>query len=313
LRQALDGATAREAGDEPTVGGIRDAFSDAVDAVLASRYADLSAMLPALVRDSDDLVARSPGSTAYRARQVRSDVRHLAAYMLGQTWQFDAADEAIETAIIGADDDLTALAALDCKCWLLLRQGRLTESRELAARWADAAEPRRVSKAAPDELAGWGRLLIWVSSAAVRDNRPDEAREALRVARLAAAGIDSDIIPRYNPWEVFGPTMVAMVQAENAMIAGRPDVTLDIGSRTTGRGYVVPRNFHRHRLDVAHAYAVTRQSDRACGVLAELKIVAPEWLAQQRYAREILATVIRRRRRLSDDMRDLADFLHLAV
>ena len=75
----------------------------------------------------------------------------------------------------------------------------------------------------------------------------------------------------------------------------------------------MPRNFHRHRLDVAHAYAVTRQSDRACAVLADLRTRAPEWLAEQRYARDILATVIRRRRRLSDDMRDLAEFLHLAV
>lgn len=313
LRSALDGTLARVPEDEPTLGGVRDALSDAVDAVLGSRYAVLSATLPALVRDADDLVAVSAGGAELRARQVRSEVRHLAGYMLGQTWQFDPAANAIELAIADADDDLTALAAMDCKCWLLLRQGRLAESRELATRWADAAEPRLLSKATPDELAGWGRLLVWVSSSAVRDNRPDEAREALRLARMAAAGMDEDVIPHYNPWEVFGPVTVAMVRAENATIQGRPDVTLAIGSQTTGEGYVVPRNYYRHLLDVAHAHAATRQHDRAIGVLRELRAAAPEWLAQQRYARDILSAVITRRRTLTEEMRGLAGFLSLPL
>jgi transcriptional regulator with XRE-family HTH domain len=239
LRSALDRTLARDSDDEPTIGGVRDAFNDAVDAVLASRYAELRALLPTLVRDTDDLVATSAPSAVARARQIRSDVRHLAAYMLGQTWQFDAANQATELAISDADDDLTALAALDCKCWLLLRQGRLAESRELATRWAGAAEPRQISKATADELAGWGRLLVWVSSTSVRDNRPGDAKEALRLARMAAAGIDVDLIPHYNPWEVFGPATVAMVRAENAMIEGHPDLTLDAGSRITGQGLVL--------------------------------------------------------------------------
>jgi transcriptional regulator with XRE-family HTH domain len=132
--------------DEPTIGGVRDAFHDAVDAVLASQYSDLMALLPSLISDAGDLVSLSAGNAVARARQIRSDVRHLAAYMLGQTWQFDAAIAAIDLAISDADDDLTALAALDCKCWLLLRQGRLAESRELATRWADTTEPHSIPR-----------------------------------------------------------------------------------------------------------------------------------------------------------------------
>jgi hypothetical protein len=152
-----------------------------------------------------------------------------------------------------------------------------------------------------------------VSSAAVRDNRPDDAREALRLARMAAAGGGRDAIPSFSPWQVFGPVTVAMFAAENAMISGRPEVTLSVGAQVTGRGFPVPRNYHRHRLDVASAYAMTRKHDEAVGVLSEIRAAAPEWLVQQRYARDILAAVIRRRRHLSDPMRDLADFLHLAA
>lgn len=313
LRQAIAGHHDDPPGEPPTIGGVRDTFADAVDAVLASRYSDLQALLPPLVRDADDLVSMSAGAGASRARQVRSDIRHLAAYMLGQTWQFGAAHEVIELAIGDADDDLTALAALDCQTWLLLREGRLAESRELAARWADAAEPSRISQAAPDELAAWGRLLVWVSAASMRDNRPGEAQEALRLAGVAAAAIGADAIPAYNPWEVFGPGTVSMARAEAATIAGRPDRTLGIGARVDGRRYPMPRNYRRHRLDVAHALVQTRQDDKAIGVLREIRAQAPEWLAEQRYAGDILSAVIGRRRTLNDDMRDLAEFLHLPV
>jgi hypothetical protein len=152
-----------------------------------------------------------------------------------------------------------------------------------------------------------------VSSASVRDNRPDEAHDALRLARIAAAALDTDLIPHYNPWEVFGPTTVAMVHAENATIQGHHDLTLDIGSRITGQGYVVPSNYHRHRLDVASAYAATRKFDEAAGVLMKIRAAAPEWLAQQRYARDILTKVMASKRRLSDEIRDLAGFMSLPL
>src|SRR6266704_987817 len=56
--------------DEPTVGGVRDSLNDAVDAFLASRYADLSRMLPLLLRDADALVSATNGAAQARARQV---------------------------------------------------------------------------------------------------------------------------------------------------------------------------------------------------------------------------------------------------
>lgn len=311
-RRALAGGPGAEVTGELTLAGLETGVRAAVSAVLDSRYAELCLILPGLLRDADALVAASAGEAQRQARQLRSRIRQVTAYMMGQTWQFDTANEAIELAISDAGDELTEMAAADWKCWALLRQGRLTETAELATRWADDTEPR-MSSATPAELTAWGRFLILISTAAVRDNRPEEADEALRLARMAAAGLGRDIIPKFNPWQVFGPATVAMVAAENAMIKGQPGVALSIGSRVVRQGFPVPRNYHRHRLDVASAHATVHQYSEAVTVLQEIRTAAPEWLVQQRYAADILTRIISHRRRLTPEVRDLAGFLHLPL
>jgi hypothetical protein len=269
------------------------------------------AILPGLLRDADALVAAAENGTETDARNLRSQIRQLTAYMMGQTWQFDAANDAIRLAADDASDRLTALAAADWKCWTMLRQGRLAETAALASRWADDAEPRRISRATDDELAAWGRYLILVSTTAARDNRPGEAKDALKLARMAAVGIGRDVIPAANPWQVFGPVTVSMVHAENAIIQDRPDVTLGVAAQISGAGFPVARNWNRHRLDVASAHAARRQHTEAADILAEVHRAAPEWLAQQRYARDIVARVIDRRRTLTPAMHELASAVRL--
>ena len=147
-----------------------------------------------------------------------------------------------------------------------------------------------------------------------RQGQPSgDAKDALKLARAAAAALGRDVIPSFSPWQVFGPMTVAMFHAENAMIQDRPDVTLSVGAQIAGRDFPVPRNYLRHRLDMANAHVATGQHAAAVGVLQEVKSAAPEWLTQQRYAHEILAGVITHRRALTDGMRDLAGFLSLAL
>jgi len=311
VRRALEGRPAAHLADEPTLDGLRQAFQDAIPLVLDSRYAELRAILPGLLRDADALVASSANGTEGAARDLRSQIRQLTAYMMGQTWQFDAANDAISLAADDASERLTALAAADWKCWALLRQGRLAETTVLASRWADDAEPRRISRATADDLAAWGRCLILVSTAAIRDNRPGEAKDALKLARMAATGVGRDVIPQFHPWQVFGPVTVSMVHAENAIIQDRPDITLNVAGQISGAGFPVPRNWNRHRLDVANAYAAKRQHTEAAQVLAEVHGKAPEWLAQQRYARDIVSKIISSRRTLTPEMHELASAVRL--
>jgi hypothetical protein len=265
-----------------------------------------------MLRDADALVAASVNGTGTAARRLRSQIRQVTALLMSHTWQFDVADHAIQMAIDDASDPLTEMSAIDEQCWGLIRAGRLADTRELATRWSDDAEPR-ISKATREELAAWGRFLLRVSTAAIRDNRPGEARDTLKLARVAATAAGNDFILPYNPWQVFGPMTVSIIQAENAMIQDRPDLTLTIASQLEGRPFPVSRHYHRHRLDVAHAHAALSQHAEAVDVLQDIRTAAPQWLAQQRYARDILQKVIDHRRTLTPEMRELADFVHLAL
>jgi transcriptional regulator with XRE-family HTH domain len=316
VRRAIEGRHASLPDDEPTLEGLADVVAGLVPLVLASRHAEVRQLLPGVLRDADALVASSVNGHEQRARVLRSRARQLAGYMMGQTWQLEEAAEALDLALDdAAGDRQVSMAAAHWRCWAMLRSGDLDGCGTLAARWADSTEPR-LSLATPDDLALWGRFQVLVATAAARDNRPGEAREAMRVATGAAALLDGrEVVPAANPWDVFGPRTVAMVRGEIAVVQERMDTALKIGERLDGRGFPVPRNWLRHRLEVAAALAATtaRRSE-AVGVLQEVRAAAPEWLAQQRKARDTLAIVVEAPKRMpSAEVRELADAVRLPL
>ncbi len=165
----------------------------ALDAALplfsSDRFTELSTILPDLLRDTDVLVELDP-----EGRRIRTRLMQLTGWLMTQTRQFDAADLALGRAMDDAQDRLDGAATISTECWLLLRRGRLAEARELAIRWADDVEPR-VSRATPEELSAWGWLLLRTSAAAIRDNRPGEAEDALRLAQSAAVAAGRETTP----------------------------------------------------------------------------------------------------------------------
>ncbi len=309
VRRALDGAPDAELPGEPTLEGVRSTFRGVLPLLLGSRFAELGVVLPALLRDADALVAGSVNGTRASARALRAQIRQVAGALMLHTWQFDTAGQAFDLAMSDADDVLIAMSVVEERCWGLIRQGKLAETRELAFRWADDHEPRM--SADRNELAAWGRLLIRASTAAVRDNQPGQARDALRLARIAAAGTDRDFSLPYAPWHVFGPVTVQVAAAETATIQDNPQATLDIASRLTRARLPVRRYAPSHRLDVAQAHVTLRQYPEAVSVLQQLRQERPQWLPRQRHASDILEKIIQRRRTLTPEMRELADFMHL--
>jgi hypothetical protein len=194
-----------------------------------------------------------------------------------------------------------------------LRRGQLAKARELAAQWADDIEPR-VSRAASAELSAWGWLLLRLSAAAVRDNRPGEAEDALRFAHAAAVAMGREYAPRDNFLRTFGPLTVALKRAENAAVMDKPDQVLSLAARIPTDGLrPTSNNYNRHLLDVADAYARTRRYGESVEVLQGISRTSPQWLPNQRYARDILGRVITRRRTLTSEMRALADVCGVPV
>ncbi len=313
VRRALDGEPGGDPPDAPTLEAVRSAFAQVAPLLLASRFTELGAALPPVLRDADALVAGSANGARAAARSLRAQVRQVTGSLMLHAWQFDVAERAFDMAMGDADDPLTAMSVVDERCWGLIRQGRFAETRDLAFRWADQAEPR-MSTASREQLAGWGRLLIRAAAASVRDNRPDEASDALRLAGVAGSGTGGDFVLPYSPWHVFGPVTASVAAAENAAKSGQPDVTLSIASKLEGSKLrLVHRFAPSHRLDVAHAHAAQHQYAQAITVLQELRRARPQWLPRQRYARDILSKIITRRRTLTDEMRDLAGFLSLPL
>lgn len=304
VRRALAGQL--EEADEPaTSAGVREAFEALGPLIDNHLYAEIAAALPQLLRDADTL-------TDIQGRAVRSRLLSTTGWMLTQNRQFDLAEATLDRAIDTAADRGTALVAVNILVWAHSRQGQLATARDLAIRWADDSEPR-FSRATTAQLALWGRLWLHVANLAVRDNAPGETEDALSLARAAADRIGHELVYDPYPNRTFGPVTVAQITGECAVIAEKPDHTLAIADgipeqvlAPTAAGRL------RHRLDVANAHSQLRQYPEAMTVLEQLRAQAPQWLRQQRYARDILGGIISKRRTLTTEMRSMADEIKVA-
>lgn len=292
---------------EPTPAGVRDAMHSLAPALAAHQYAALPGALAAVLRDADAL---GPPE-----RQLRSSVLTTAGYLLTQTRQFGVAEMTLSRAIDTAADRYAAAAAADTMVWLYLRQGQLERALRYASRWADDIEPR-FSRATVLELVLWGRFLLDLTNAAVRDNRPGEAEDALHLAAAAAARIGREVRRHDNSQCVFGPVTVAYIRAESYVLTEQPDKCLAVaGSLPAPAEVPYPGLVSRlrHRLDMANAHVQLHDCDRAMGLMREVRQVAPQWLVQQQYARDIMSAMASHRRTLTPEMRDMADFVRLPL
>ena len=312
VRRAAEGTHKSSPDREPDAAGVDAGCAEAVRLVLASRFAGVRALLPALLCDADALVAASGGDGP--ARAARSRARQLTGYMLGQTWQLAGAAEVLALALDdAAGDPATERAAAAWLAWARLRGGDLDGCASLASDWADRSEPR-LTRASRDEIAAWGRFQVLVATVAARDNRAGEASSALRWARAAAVAGGPDFIPAADPWDVFGPRTVEMAAGEIAVVQGDPGKALAIAGHLDGRGFPVPRNWLRSRLDVAAAHAARREDAEAIAVLAGVRDAAPEWLGHQRGPRNTVAAVLgRSKRAIAPEVRVLADAVRLPL
>jgi transcriptional regulator with XRE-family HTH domain len=305
VRLALEGQHAGEAG-EPALAAVQADFAALIPLHQAGRFAELGALLPPLLRDSDALVAASPAGGADAALVMRAKVRQLTGALMLHQWQFPAAERAFGLAMADAPDPLTKMAVADERAWGLIRQGRLAETADLSFGLAAVNEPKMT--APREDLAAYAKLLIRGAMAAVRDNRPGESADALRLARMAAAGAGPYFrLP--GSWHGFGPVSVAIAAAEAAMIQDRPDAVLSIAERLGATRADSPlwHGAWSFMLDVACAHATLRQDEQAVAVLRRLRYDWPQWFPRQRYAADILDMMIKRRRTLTAEIRDLAD------
>lgn len=297
-----------EPGEPATPSGVLAVLADFTPAWRAGQYSRVRLVLPGLVRDAMSLNGEED------ERAARSRALSATAWLLNMTRQFDDAWTAARIALDAAPGLPDTLAAVSMMCWCLLRQGRSAEAGALAVEWADRSEPR-FSRATTGELAGYGKMLLYVANAMTTDNQPGEAQDALSLARAAAARIGRDVPFSVATTARFGPATVQVIAAESAALSWRPDKTLAIAERVRGSlADIEPAQGLRHRLDVASAHAMRREYGDVVEVMQGLMREAPEWLPSQQYARDIMEALIRKRRGpLTQDLRDLAEATRLPM
>ncbi|MEU8541982.1 helix-turn-helix transcriptional regulator [Streptomyces sp. NPDC048717] len=296
--------------------------SDITDAHLlyqADRYNSVAKRLPGILRAAEAAVALSDGEERRRVIATRVGAFLLAGKYLTQVRRYDMAYHALSRAITDArdiGDTQLAVTGVVGMGWLLLRQDRFDEAEQLATATADRVEPR-LSTATPAQWAVWGELLLRVASAATRNNRPDVARQARRLAATAAGALDREHVDFQEHWGTFGPVTAETKRIEDLALIGDARGVLGladgglVGARALA-AYGRPgiNTWGRHRLDVARAHVQLGSHQDAMDELTGLKATASEWLKHQNIARHVMGDILAKRKRtLTGDMRDMASHL----
>lgn len=296
---------------------MRRQLDEAVRLNQQDRYDAKARILPQMITSAHLAVACcSDAGERAGLLLLRSGTMQLAGWFLTQVGAHDLAYQAIREGIADAhacNDRTAAAVCVIGECWLFIRQGRLLDAKRSAAEAADRIEPR-FSKATAGQLSARGWLLLR-AAASVRNNQEDEAREFLRLARTAAAGLGRQAAQ--NPLQLcitLAPATVAMKEVEHHVVIGNWRQALKLAERIPRTQRTSPDDRHRHELDLAKAHAELAHYADALDILAGLHASAPHWLRHQRLGRELTRKILSSRTRaLPGELRVLADFYDLGA
>jgi hypothetical protein len=232
----------------------------------SSQYAQLSGMLPGLLRDAG-------GSHAGTASAIH--VYNLASAMCKGIGAHEMsailADRAYLTALQDGRPLLIAAARMRVAN-SYLAAGRYAEAIAVAAAAADDMPPGRAS--APEEVATFGSLVLCAAVAAARMGEPSQAWEFLGHARAATAVCDHEHADLYA---VFGPANLAIHRVQVATELGDGPEALRRAERTDPRRLPAVLLERRATLliDIARAQHIQRDATGAAETLLEAERVAP--------------------------------------
>jgi hypothetical protein len=270
----------------------------------------LGALLPGFITAARATAAETGDPRAFAAL---SDAYGVAASMLVHLSHVDLAYVAMERAVAaarGSADELRGAALSGWMSWLLLHQtASADQAYRLAVSEADQVEPR-IAKAAPEQTAVWGGLLL----AAARDDRPDEADDILKVAEATATRLNAashEVRMDYD--RPFGLPIVLQVMVDSCVVTGRPGRALSIAERMPPDAAFPQASKARHLADVAAAKTALGRDREATDTLLEIERTAPNWMKYQSFPRTIVRELLERERRVrTPALRALARRLNVA-
>lgn len=261
------------------------------------------AATPSVIDNALAAVASMSGQQKETATHLLAHAYMILGSLMIQLRQEDLAYEATRRAMGHADeigDNILRAAGTDYLGWILQRQARFDEAERTVMFIGDDIEPS-LRHGTAVQMAVWGRLLTRAASSAARNNKPSASREYLSMARSAAARLGDDQMSYESYWGSFGPTTVASIETENAMVSGDAQYALTLARQVKYAERMRLTTWTRHLLTTAEAQKTTRDYAGSIATLRSVQEIAPQWLGNQRAAhyvvRDLLdATSVRRAR-----------------
>ncbi|WP_274031501.1 helix-turn-helix domain-containing protein [Streptomyces sp. MMBL 11-1] len=292
--------------DPPSPAEWASQVQAATDTYWAGGYSELAAVLPQLLRDGRATARQHDTEGVWRDLAL---TYQLAASLSTQSGHPDWAYTAVErqlAAAARASDPLLEGMGVSTLSWVLLRQGRWEQARDVAERKADQLEPPR-RRATPDQLAVYGNLLIAAATPAARADQHDDAMELLTHAESAA--VQSGPVRAYG--SAFSVTDVR-TQRVNVALAGTdgmPDAALDAAANVDLSSISRPVHSASYRVDVAQAKYQTGDQAGALELLLEVEAEQPQWIRVQAGAAATVREMLEAERRRNGALRGLASRL----
>lgn len=291
--------------DPPSLTDLHRTLRTARDQYQAGQFTDLVTILPGLITDLADATRASEGQPEHADAWAMTAAAHImVADLTAQLGHTDLAYTAVERALRAteyASDPLRHALAISTLSLVLLRQGRWADAQMVAARHADAIEPR-FSSADREALAMYGVLLLSAAVPASRAKRADDATGFVQRAK-AAATLSGSVRVRGTS---FGPASVGMQATTVQVSLERPGKALEEAAAFDPGALPWEISRARHRLDVAHSRLQTGDEDGARELLLELDAEQPEWIEHQVLAATTAGSLLERERRRDRPLRRLA-------
>lgn len=303
VRSALNQYTGLLGGSEtiPRLAQIRRSASDAHSHYQAARYASVMRSIPTLIADADSaLLHAGPDDREAALSYVETYV--VASKLLTKLGVGDLGAVTADRAAMAAgrsDSPAAQGMAVYQVVTALLRSDQVDQAEQLAMRMVQQLGPL-VRSDDPALVSVTGALWLIAAVIAARRTEQWEAE-----SRLAEASSLADLLGHdaNYAWTAFGPTNVAIHRVSVAAELGNPGAALDAAAAVDLDA--LPTGLLSRRaqvnLDLAWAQSQRRRDAEATLNLLAAEKAAPEAVAQNIVAREIMRTMLARAKRGNGD------------
>ncbi|MFD8461183.1 helix-turn-helix domain-containing protein [Streptomyces antimycoticus] len=208
-----------------------------------------------------------------------------------------------------AEDPLLLAVRQYARSLAYVRRNNPEVGLRLVARGQRLVEQADTPRSVP-ALAVSGKLHLRAAFIAARAQDRDASAGYLSLGKEAARRIGRDVPEMY--WLSFGPTDVAQYEVEtNIDLKNMPEAVKAAKGLRFPAGHS-PTRIGRHFVDLGRAYAHMGRNEQALKALLRARKAAPQHVRYHPTAREVVGTLVRRQRRLSEDLTALATWVGMA-